>query len=409
MVITGVGVAAPNGVGKEKFWQANLRGVSGVSKIDDFDASLFDSQVYGKIRGFNPLDFIPRQTAKRVDRFVHLGLASCKMALEDSNIDLDKEDKDRMGVIIGSGLGGVIFYEEQIIAGYKKGMHRLNPLSVPRVSPGGVSSHIAIQYNILGPNMVISAACSSGTIAIGEALRKIQNQEIDLCITGGAEAPLTQFSFGAYDALKVLSKRNDNPQRASCPFDKERDGFVLSEGGAILILEDLEHALKRNAHIYAEVSGYACNSGAYHVVIPHPEASDAAKVMEKALKDADLKPEDVNYINAHGTSTIQNDKAETKAIKKVFSDYARRLPVSSTKSMIGHTIGAAGAIEAVVCSLAIENQAIPPTINYEHEDPDCDLDYVPNNYRKANVNVALSNSFGFGSINASLILRRYDG
>ncbi len=407
VVITGLGVVAPNGIGKEEFWQANIEGRSGVDLIKDFDTSNLGSKIAAQVKNLDPLKYISKEVAKRVDRFVYLGLASTRMALEDSKLNLEKEDRNRIGAIIGSGLGGVPFHEEQILAGYEKGVHRLNPLCVPRISPNAVSSHIAIQYGLLGPNMVISTACASGTHAIGEAFRKIQNGEIDICVSGGAEAPLTQFTFGAYDALKVLSKRNGSPQEASRPFDKERDGFVLGEGADILILEELTHALKRNAHIYAEIIGYASNSGAYHIVMPEPDGKDASRVMSQCLKDANLKPKDIDYINAHGTSTQANDKAETKAIKEVFADYAYKIPISSTKSMIGHTIGAAGAIEALVCALVIENNLIPPTINYKHKDPDCDLDYVPNQARSAKVNIALSNSFGFGSCNACLILKRY--
>lgn len=407
VVITGLGVVAPNGIGKDEFWQANINGKSGVDKITIFDVSFFDSKIAAAVRNFDPLRYISKEIAKRIDRYVQFGLAATKMSLEDSQLELEKEDKHRVGVIIGSGLGGVLFHEEQILAGYEKGVHRLNPLCVPRISPNAVSSHIAILHGFLGPNMVISNACASGTYAIGEAFRKIQNNEMDLCISGGTEAPLTQFTFGAYSALQVLSKNNDSPQEASRPFDKERDGFVLGEGAAALILEELNHALKRKAHIYAELIGYACNSGGYHIVMPKPKGEDAAETMALAIKDAKLKPRDINYINAHGTSTQANDKSETCAIKKEFGDYAYKIPISSTKSMIGHTIGAAGAIEAIVCALVIENNLIPPTINYRHKDPDCDLDYVPNQARKAKVNTVLSNSFGFGNCNACIIMRRY--
>ena len=409
VVITGLGVVAPNGIGKEEFWKANIEGRSGVDKITSFDVTHLESKIYAKVKDFEHLNYISKEEARRVDRFVHLGLASAKTALDDSKLDLEKEDRDRIGVIIGSGLGGILFHEDQMRVAYEKGAHRVNARSVPRISPNAVASHIAIQYNLMGPNMVISNACASGTFAVGEALRLIQSNDMDLCVSGGAEAPLTEFTFGGYCVLKVLSKRNGSPQEASRPFDKERDGFVLGEGSAALILEELAHALKRNAHIYAELIGYGSNSGAYHIVIPEPEGRDAAKTMRKALQDAKVKPEDIDYINAHGTSTTLNDKAETRAIKEVFGDYAYKIPVSSTKSMIGHTIGAAGAIEALVCALAIENNLIPPTINYKYPDPDCDLDYVPNQARKAGVDIALSNSFGFGNCNACLILKRYAG
>jgi 3-oxoacyl-[acyl-carrier-protein] synthase II len=409
VVITGLGVVAPNGIGKEEFWKANIEGRSGVDKITSFDVTNLESKIYAKVKDFEHLNYISKEEARKVDRFVHLGLASTKTALDDSKLDLEKEDRDRIGVIIGSGLGGLLFHEDQMRLAYDKGAHRVNARSVPRISPNAVASHIAIQYGLMGPNLVISNACASGTFAIGEALRLIQSNDMDLCLCGGAEAPLTEFTFGAYCVLKVLSKRNASPQEASRPFDKQRDGFVLGEGSAVLILEELAHALKRNAHIYAELIGYGSNSGAYHIVMPEPEGRDAAKTMHKALQDALVKPEDIDYINAHGTSTTLNDRAETRAIKEVFGDYAYKVPVSSTKSMIGHTIGAAGAIEALVCALAIENNLIPPTINYKYPDPDCDLDYVPNQARQAKVDIALSDSFGFGNCNACLILKRYAG
>ncbi len=403
VVITGLGIVAPNGIGKDRFWKANIEGKSGIDKVTSFDVSVLDSQIAGEIKEFNPVDYFPFEVVKRVDRFVHLGLASAKMALEDSRLNLEKEDRSKIGVVVGSGLGGVIFHEEQMMAALQKGIDRIHPLSVPRVTPNAVASHIAIQFGLTGPNLVISTACASGSHAVGEGFRKIQYGELDLCLSGGAEAPVTQCTFGAYDALKVLSRRNNSPQEASRPFDKERDGFVLAEGAAILCLEELDHALARNAHIYAEIIGYASNSGAYNMVMPHPDGEDAARVMASALKDAKLNTKDINYINAHGTSTQANDKAETKAIKKVFGDDAYKIPVSSTKSMIGHSIGAAGAIEALVCALVVENNLIPPTINYKNKDLDCDLDFVPNETRNAKVKFALCNSFGFGSCNVSVV------
>jgi len=409
VVITGLGVVASNGIGKEEFWQANIEGKSGVDTVTSFDVSNLNTKIAGQVKNFDPLKYMPKEVAKRVDRFVHLGLSCAKMALEDSKLYLEKEDRNRIGVVMGSGLGGVLFHEEQIIAALKKGINRIDPLGVVKVTPNAISSHIAIQYNLLGSNMVISTACASGGYAIGEAFRKIQDEEMDICVSGGTEAPVTQFTFGAYCALRVLSKRNDSPQEASRPFDKQRDGFVLGEGAGIHILEELNHALKRNAHIYAEIIGYASNSGAYHMVMPEPNGKDAVAVISKALENANLTAKDIDYINAHGTSTQANDKVETLAIKNVFGEYSYKIPISSTKSMIGHTIGAAGAIEAVACCLALENQIIPPTINYQYKDPDCDLDYVPNQPRKAKIKTVLSNSFGFGSNNSCLIFRRFDG
>ena len=405
MAITGVGVVAPNGIGRDAFWQANVEGRSGIDAITSFDVSRMDSKIAGQVKGLDPRDYMPFEVAKRTDRFVHLGLSAARMAIEDSGLNLAGEDKERIGVVIGSGLGGSLFHEEQIAAALEKGTHRINPMSVPRISPNAVSSHIAIQFGLLGPNYVVSAACASGAIGVGEAFRRVQYGETDVCVTGGAEAPVTNFNFGAYCSLRVLSKkRNEAPQEASRPFDNERDGFVMSEGAGMLILEEMGRARERGAHVYAEVAGYATASGAHHMVIPEADGLDAARAMHLALRDAGLRPREIDYINAHGTSTEANDKAETRAIKEVFGEDAQRVPISATKSMIGHTIGAAGAIEALVCALALEHGVIPPTINYQHRDPDCDLDYVPNQARTATLRAVLSNSFGFGSCNTCLVL-----
>jgi 3-oxoacyl-[acyl-carrier-protein] synthase II len=407
VVITGIGVIAPNGIGREAFWDANARGVSGVGRVTAFDASGLGSQICAQVKDFSHLDYLAQEERRKVDRFVHLGLAAAKECLDDSGLKLENEDPRRIGVVVGSGLGGVLFHEEQMIAGFEKGTHRLNPRSVPRITPNAVASHIAIAHKLAGPNMVISNACASGTYAVGQALRGIQAGEMDACVAGGAEAPLTEFTFGAYDALKVLSRRNDSPEEASRPFERDRDGFVLGEGAGLLMLEELQRARRRGARIYAEIIGYGANSGAYHIVMPLPSGLDAAETMRKALLDAQVEPREVNYINAHGTSTALNDKAETLAIKQVFGSCAGKVAVSSTKSMIGHTIGAAGGIEAAVCALAISRGLIPPTINYRHPDPDCDLDYVPNQARKAEVGVAISNSFGFGNCNGCLLFKKY--
>jgi 3-oxoacyl-[acyl-carrier-protein] synthase II len=399
---------APNGIGTRAFWEATLQGKSGVGPVTAFDASLYESRIAGEVKGLDPTQYLPPNVARKVDRFVHLGLAAAGEALRDSGLDLAAADRSRIGAIIGSGLGGVLFHEEQILAGYEKGPHRLNPLCVPRITPNAVASHVAIQHGLLGPNMVISTACASSNHAIGESLRKVQGGEADVVVTGGVEAPLTQFCFGAYAAMKVLSKRNDAPEKASRPFDRGRDGFVLSEGAAALILEELEHACRRGARIYAELVGYAAGSGAHHMVIPDPTGKDASAAMRLALRDAGIGPDAVDYINAHGTSTQANDVAETNAIKDVFGERARAIPVSATKGVIGHTVGAAGAIEAVACCLTIAEGIIHPTANYEEPDPECDLDYVPNAAREAKVNVALSNSFGFGNANACLVFARCD-
>jgi 3-oxoacyl-[acyl-carrier-protein] synthase II len=400
-VITGLGVVACNGIGVEEFWQANREGRSGISAIDAFDTTGFASTIGGQVRGFDPARYMPADTAKRVDRFVHFGLACADMALGQSRLNVAAEDTERIGVIIGSGLGGLLFHEEQMVAAFDRGLHRINPSSVPRISPNAVASQIGIRYGFKGPNLVISTACASGANAIGEAFRKIQHGEVDLCLTGGVEAPLTPFNFAAYCSMRILSKNNGEPAGASRPFDATRDGFVMGEGGAVLVLEEREHALKRGAPILAEVLGYASNSGAHHMVIPDAQGTDGARVMAAALRDAGLSR--VDYINAHATSTKANDAAETKAIKIVFGADAHHIPVSSTKSMIGHALGAAGAIEAVACVQALREQFIPPTINLTHPDPECDLDYVALHGRAAKIKTILSNSFGFGNCNVALV------
>jgi len=407
VVITGIGVIAANGVGVDNFWEACIHGVSGVSWIEHFDASQLNSKIAAVVKNFNPADYIPINVVRKTDRFVHLGLAAALMAVGDAQISLDLIDRERAGVIIGSGLGGMMFHEEQILQGYEKGVHRLNPMCVPKITPNAISGQIAIHLKMYGPNITISTACSSGTHAIGQAFRMIQNDEIDMAISGGAEAPLTEFNFGAYDAMQVLSSRNDIPQKASRPFDKNRDGFVMGEGSGILILEELGHALKRNAKIYAEIAGYASTCGAYHMVIPRDDGLDAARAMHLALKDAGMKPNQVHYINAHGTSTSHNDRVETKAIKHIFGSYCDKVPISSTKSMIGHTLGAAGAIEMAICALTIKKNIVHPTINHEELDPECDLDYIPNIARAKVVDCTISNSFGFGSSNACIATRRF--
>jgi 3-oxoacyl-[acyl-carrier-protein] synthase II len=401
VIVTGLGVAACNGIGIDAFWRANVEGRSGITLIDAFDTSDFPSKIGGQIRGLELARYMPEETAKRVDRFVHFGLACAEMALQDSRLELGTENPDRIGVIIGSGAGGMLFHEEQMVAAFDRGAHRMNPASVPRITPNAVASQIGIRYGFKGPNLVISTACASGAHAIGEAFRKIQYGEMDMGFAGGVEAPLFRFNFGAYCAMRVLSKNNDNPAGASRPFDRNRDGFVMGEGGAVLVLEEREHALRRGAPVLAELVGYASNSGAHHMVMPDPEGGDAARVMAAALHDAGLGR--VDYINAHATSTKANDSAETKAIKAVFGPDAYRIPVSSTKSMIGHSLGAAGAIEAVVCVKALVEQFIPPTINLEQPDPECDLDYVPLQGRPARLTSVLSNSFGFGNCNAVLV------
>ena len=407
VVITGIGVVSPIGIGKEEFWEANLKGKSGVKKIESFDTTGYSSKIGAEVLDFDPLKYMSKAVAKRADRYAQLGLAAAKMAVEDSKLNLEIENKYKIGVCVGTGLGGILFHEEQILEMIKGGPAAAHPLGVPKTSPNAVPGHIAIELGLKGINLAISTACASSTNAIGQAFDIIRLKRADVIITGGTEAPITPFTFAAYDSLKVLSaKRNDKPEEASRPFDMDRDGFVIGEGAGMLILEELEHAKKRGAHIYAEIIGYGATSGAYHMVMPDPSGEDAARVMRLAMEEAGIKPQDMDYINAHGTSTKVNDKIETQAIKTVFGDYANKVPISSTKSMIGHTIGAAGAIELIATILAMQNNIIPPTINYQTKDPECDLDYVPNKARKVvKLNIAMSNSFGFGSNNAAIIVK----
>jgi len=408
VVITGMGVIAPNGIGKDVFWDAIIHGKSGVDRIKSFDTSDYDTKIGAEVLNFDPLNYMSKSVAKRIDRFAQFGIACSKMAIEDARLDLGKEDKDRIGVCAGSGLGGVLFHEEQIELMHRKGPKSAHPLGVPRVAPNAVPGHISIELGLRGPNMAICTACSSGSHAIGQSFYMIRFGKADVVVAGGAEAPITPFTFGAFNALQVLSKRNESPKEASRPFDRERDGFVMGEGAGILILEALEHAEKRGANIYGEIIGYGMTSGAHHMVMPAPEGKDAAKAMTLALEDAGISPNEVDYIHAHGTSTRANDKVETQAIKKVFSDYAYKMPISSIKSMIGHLIGATGAVELIVCALTIESSIIPPTINHKVPDPECDLDYVPNTARRSKIDIALSNSFGFGSNNAVVIVKKYE-
>jgi len=411
VVITGLGVVSPNGIGKDEFWEANIKGKSGVKRIESFDTTGYNSKIAAEICNFNPVKYMSEAVAKRADRYAQLGLAAAKIAVIDSKLNLEEENKYNMGVCIGTGLGGILFHEEQMINVIRKGPGKAHPLGVPKISPNAVPGHIAIELGLKGINLAISTACASSTNAIGQAFDMIRLKRSDIIITGGAEAPITSVTIAAYDSLKVLSaKRNDKPQTASRPFDMDRDGFVIGEGAGILILEELEHAVKRNAYIYAEIIGYGATSGAYHMVIPDPSGDDAARVMKLAIQEANVQLNDIDYINAHGTSTRVNDKVETQAIKTVFGNHAYKIPISSTKSMIGHLIGAAGAIELIATVLAMQNNIIPPTINYETKDPECDLDYVPNEPRKIErFDIAMSNSFGFGSNNAAIIVKKVRG
>jgi len=407
VVITGLGVIAPNGIGIDAFWNSLLSGQSGIGRITHFDASSYPSQIAGEVKDFDPLNFMSPKSARRMDRFAQFSVAATSMALEDANIEITDKNSDRIGISLGSALGGIPCAEAQHSVFLEKGINRVDPLIAIKIFSGASTSHVSIEFGIKGHSNTIGGACAAGTDSVGYAYYAIKNNLADIMNAGGAEAPIVPLTFGAFCLIDALSKRNGNPTRASRPFDKERDGFVMSEGAGVLILEDLESALKRKANIYAEILSYGTTNDAYHMVQPNPTGEQAEKAIELALKFADINPDEIDYINAHGTSTPLNDKVETQVIKEVFGEYAYRIPISSTKSMIGHTLGAAGAIELIASVLSIKNQFIPPTINYEFPDPECDLDYVPNIGRNTTVKTVLKNSYGFGGKNSAIVIRKF--
>lgn len=408
VVITGLGCATPVGIGKEEFWNSLINGISGISYITNFDNEEYASKIAGEVKNFSPEEYIDKKEAKRMDKFTQFAVAGTKLAIADSKLDIDKVDKERFGVIIGSGVGGIETLEKQHTNLLKKGPRRVSAFFIPMMITNMAPGQISMLYGAKGPSFAVTSACASGTHAIGEAFRMIQRGVSDVIITGGSEAAVSTMAVAGFSSMKALSTRNDEPTKASRPFDKDRDGFVIGEGSGILIVEELEHALKRNAHIYGEIVGYGATSDAYHITAPDPEAVGAANAMRLALEDANVECSKVDYINAHGTSTYYNDKLETLAIKKVFKEHAYKVAISSTKSMTGHLLGAAGGIEAIASVLAIENGIIPPTINYETPDLECDLNYVPNESINREVNYVLSNSLGFGGHNASLLFKKFD-
>lgn len=407
VVITGLGIISPSGIGLKDFWNNLVNGKSTAGPIDTFDVSKFDARIACMVRGFDPSKYISLKDIKRMDPFVRFAVAGAKMALEDAALEIEKVDANRVGVLVGSGIGGITTVEEQHKIMLEKGPSRMSPFLIPMLIVNMAPGQISIQTGAKGPNSCIATACATSAHAVGEAARLILHGDADVMIAGGAEAAITNLGLGGFCAMKALSTRNDAPEKASRPFDRERDGFVMGEGTGIMILEELEHAKKRGARIYAELLGYGLTGDAYHMTAPAPEGDGATRCMKMALKDAGLNPEQVGYINAHGTSTFLNDKLETQAIKRVFGSYAKKVPISSTKSMMGHLLGAAGSVELIICSLVIQHGIIPPTINYEYPDPECDLDYVPNVAREAKVEVALSNSLGFGGHNATLIVSAF--
>lgn len=407
VVVTGLGLVTPLGIGLEKNWQALVAGESGIRKIDRFpNIDAFASRIAGQVPDFRAEDFIEPKEIKKMDLFIQYSVAAASMAMEHSGFKIDPEDAENVGVIIGVGLCGIDTIEATERAYLDGGPRKISPFFIPKVISNLAPGQIAIRHGAKGVNWTPTSACASGTHAIGEAFHLIRRGLQDAVIAGGAESAITPLGVGGFSAMKALSTHNDEPERASRPFDKERDGFIISEGSGVLILEERDRALKRGAKIYAEVIGYGANGDAHHMTAPAPEGEGAARCMRLSLKDAGIAPTEVDYINAHGTSTEYNDANETQAIKKVFGEHAFKLAVSSTKSMTGHLLGAAGAVEGVFSVLALRHGIIPPTINYENPDPDCDLDYVPNQARRADIRVVLSNSFGFGGTNACVIFRR---
>ncbi|NMB44898.1 MAG: beta-ketoacyl-ACP synthase II [Firmicutes bacterium] len=406
VVVTGIGAVTPLGIGKDVFWQGLANGRSGVRRITRFDPSELTAQIAGEVPDFDPLEFMDRKDARRMDRFSQFAVAATALALADAGLSEQVPLGERAGVLIGSGVGGIETLEEQAVTLVTKGVGRISPFFVPMMIADMAAGQVSIQFGAKGHNACTVTACCSGTHSVGDAFRVIQRGEADIMISGGAEAPLSQLAMGGFCSAKTLSTRNDAPQRACRPFDAGRDGFVMGEGSGILILEELEHARSRGARIYGELVGYGATGDAYHITTPAPEGDGAARAMLAALQDAGLRPDEVDYINAHGTSTQYNDYFETVAIKRVFGKQADQVSISSTKSMTGHLLGAAGGVELIACLLAMEHSLIPPTINYEEPDPRCDLDYVPNKAREADVKVAMSNSFGFGGHNAVLVVQK---
>ncbi len=413
VVVTGLGAVSPIGCTITEFWKSLLEGKSGVRRLTCFDPTNFTSKIAAEIKDFDPSPFLSPKEVKRMDRFVQFAVCSAKMAVADSGMHLDKEDKNRIGVLIGSGIGGLHTVEAEhrqyISLGPEKGPSRISPFLIPMLIVNMASGQTSITLGLKGPNSAVATACATANHAIGDAMRIIQRGEADAMVCGGSEAAITHMGFGGFCALKALSTAyNDQPEKACRPFDKNRDGFIMGEGAGVIVLEEAEHALKRNAKIYCELAGYGMSGDAYHMTAPDPEGDGGVRCMAAAIKDAGLKPRDIDYINAHGTSTFYNDRIETLAIKKVFGDHAKKLAISSTKSVTGHLLGAAGGVELIACALAMKEGIRPPTINYETPDPECDLDYVPNKPRKAKLNALMSNALGFGGHNAALVAKKFE-
>lgn len=408
VVVTGMGAVTPIGLGAKEFWENSLAGKSGAGNITSFDASQYDTKIACEVKGFNPIDFMDKKASNRMDLFTQYAIACAEMAVKDAALDLEKVDRNKVGVVFGSGIGGMWTWHRQMQTVYETGgPHRISPFFVPMMIADIAAGYISMRFQVKGPNYATTSACATSSHAVADAFMLIQRGNAEVVFTGGSEAAICPMGVGGFNAMKALSTRNDEPEKASRPFDAERDGFVMGEGGGMLVLEELHHALNRGARIYAEIAGIGLTADAYHITAPAPGGEGAMRSMRLCLDDAGLKPEDVDYINAHGTSTPFNDKSETQAIKSVFGEHAYKLLVSSTKSMTGHLLGAAGAVEAIAAVLATTHDTVPPTINYQHPDPECDLNYVPNTPQKKTINVAISNTFGFGGHNASLVFKKY--
>jgi 3-oxoacyl-[acyl-carrier-protein] synthase II len=408
VVVTGMGMVSPLGISVEKSWQALIQGKSGVGRITKFDPTGFDTQIAAEVKGFVPENFIDKKEIKRMDIFIQYAVAGSVMAMEDSQLKITPANAERVGVVVGAGLGGLTTIETYHKILMERGPGRISPFFIPALIVNEAPGQISMRFGAKGPNTSVVTACATGNHNIGDAWRIIQRGDADAVIAGGVEATVTPLAVSGFNAMKALSTRNQEPEKASRPFDKDRDGFVMGEGAGIIILEELTQALDRGAKIYAEIIGYGLTGDAYHITAPAPDGEGAARCMQMALKDSGISPEEVDYINAHGTATYYNDIYETMAIKTVFKEHAKKLPVSSTKSMTGHLLGGAGGVESIFTILTICNGIMPPTINYETPDPECDLDYVPNQARKGSVRVALSNSFGFGGTNAVLAFKRFE-
>lgn len=408
VVITGLGCVTPVGTGKDDFWVNIKSGVSGVDKITRFDYTNYQTQIAGEVKDFTPEDYISKKELKKMDRFTQFAMVASKLAVADSELDLNNIDGNRMGTVIGTGIGGVETIEAQHKNLLEKGNRRVSPFFIPMMIGNMAAGQVAIEFGAKGPSTNICTACASGTNSVGDAFKIIQRGDADIMIAGGTEAAVAEFAVAGFCNMKAMSTNNDNPQKASRPFDKDRDGFVMGEGCGILILEELESAIKRNAKIYAEIVGYGMTSDAYHITTPAENGEGAARSMQMAINDAGIEPEKIDYINAHGTSTYYNDLYETMAIRSVFGENAKNVSISSTKSMTGHLLGASGAIEAIVCALAIKDNFVPPTINLENPGEGMDLDYTPNKGKERTINYALSNSLGFGGHNATIVLKKYE-